>query len=76
MPPKKSLPGINDKAMINFLKKKLLQWTCERHATNQPLNREILEEKAIDLTVELGLSGRWTKNQFFGLSFVRTYRKT
>ncbi|XP_046739049.1 tigger transposable element-derived protein 6-like [Diprion similis] len=61
---RKTPRSTNDKTKIEILRKKLFQWTCEQHATNQPLNREIVGRKAVDLSLELGLgdvkfSKRW-----------------
>ncbi|XP_046611880.1 tigger transposable element-derived protein 6-like isoform X1 [Neodiprion virginianus] len=78
---RKTPRSINDKAKVEILREKLFQWTCEQHATNQPLNKEIIGRKAVDLSLELGLgdvkfSKRWVtiflKKYGFPPSFAST----
>ncbi|XP_015591932.1 tigger transposable element-derived protein 6 [Cephus cinctus] len=42
-------------ANINRIKDSLLQWICEKHATNSPLDRDLLRQRAIDLADHFGV---------------------
>lgn len=41
------------------LKEELLKWICERHATNGPLDRQLLRDKALELATSLGVTGEY-----------------
>ncbi|XP_033327464.2 tigger transposable element-derived protein 4 isoform X1 [Megalopta genalis] len=57
---------------MKILKEELFRWVCERHATNDRLDRQMLREKALELAKTFGIidfkcTKRWTT------SFLKEY---
>ena len=49
----------NRDATMKLLKGDLLRWTCERHAADFPLDRDLLRDKALELARKHGLTGMY-----------------
>ncbi|XP_043276276.1 uncharacterized protein [Venturia canescens] len=54
------------------LKTELLKWICERHATNGPLDRKLLREKAMEIADSFGLIGYKCPGAFLTV-FLKKY---
>nr|XP_012228373.1 PREDICTED: tigger transposable element-derived protein 6-like [Linepithema humile] len=50
-------PHVERDAAMKLIKEDLLRWTCERHATDCPLDRRFLRDKALELASKYGLTG-------------------
>lgn len=64
--------GRKSKNSIMKVKQELLTWICEKHATNSPLSRELLREKALQLKKQFSANGNLRHNisHFYHFHFV------
>ncbi|XP_033228245.1 uncharacterized protein LOC117180045 [Belonocnema kinseyi] len=62
----------NQKSSRKSLKEALLKWICERHATNSPLDRKVLRQKALQISESLELPNFKCSDQWM-TSFLKKY---
>ncbi|XP_036142849.1 LOW QUALITY PROTEIN: uncharacterized protein LOC105833670 [Monomorium pharaonis] len=62
----------NYAAVMRMIKDNLLKWTCERHATDCPLDRHLLRDKALELVDEHGLTDFKCSEQWL-TSFLKKF---
>lgn len=55
-------PHADRDPVMKAIKDSLFRWTCERHATDCPLDRHLLRDKAMELAGEYGLTGTYSRN--------------
>ena len=49
---------VKQTTLKKVLKNDLLRWICEKHATNSHLDRQIVRNKALEISQSLGLTGK------------------